>query len=73
MSGQATIITYSVVHVAASDFAAKAPYLVALLEKDGRRFVAMVEGKAPDLPSLIGVKVVLRPDDGHGPKADFQA
>lgn len=62
MSDTGRVLTYAVVRTAGPDFAAEAPYVVAVLEMDdGTRTMAQVADVAPeDVRSGMKVRLVLR-------------
>ncbi|HTZ38692.1 MAG TPA: OB-fold domain-containing protein [Syntrophales bacterium] len=66
MAGKGTIYTYTVIHSAAEDFKNKVPYVVAVVEEDGRRFAARVEGYEPSKPISIGMEVEHSGEDPKG-------
>ncbi|MFY9376848.1 MAG: OB-fold domain-containing protein [Peptococcia bacterium] len=67
MAKKARIYTYTVINSAAEAFAAKVPYVVALLENDTvGRFAAFIKGYTPNMPITIGQEVEYAEQDQSG-------
>lgn len=68
MSRKGTIYTYSIVCSAAEAFKDKTPYVVALVEENGRRSASLLEGYDGTQDVKIGLEVeFVREDDAGNP------
>lgn len=66
MARKGRIYTYTIIHNAAEAFKEKTPYVVALIEENGKRTAARVEGYDGKQVILIGMEVELsRMESGH--------
>jgi uncharacterized protein len=66
MATKGTIYTYTVIHSASEEFKTKVPYVVAVIEEDGRRVAARIEGYDPSKNVRIGMEVERAGDDSKG-------
>jgi uncharacterized OB-fold protein len=66
MSRKGKIYTYTIVYSAAEAFKDKTPYVVALVEEDGRRAMSLLEGYREGLPVSIGMEVEFVREDAAG-------
>ena len=66
MSRKGTIYTYSIIYSAAEAFKDKTPYVVAVVEEDGARRLARVEGYTAQTQVEIGMTVNFLAIDEQG-------
>jgi hypothetical protein len=66
MAEKGTIYTYTVIHSAAEDFKNQVPYVVAVIEEDGQRITARIQGYEASIPLRIGMEVERTGEDTKG-------
>lgn len=66
MSRKGTIYTYTIVYSAAETFKDKTPYVVALVEEEGRRAATLLEGYDGRQKVSIGMEVEFVREDAAG-------
>lgn len=67
MNEKGTIYTYTVVYSGSEEFRDRTPYLIGLVERDGRRELAWIEGYGETVRAAIGdpVDFVRTDEAGH--------
>jgi len=66
MSRKGRIYTYTIVYSAAEAFKDRTPYVVALVEEDGRRAMSLLEGYRDGKDVKIGMEVEFVREDTAG-------
>lgn len=66
MSRTGKIYTYTVVYSAAEAFRDRTPYVVALVEEEGRRAMSLLEGYRDGMEVKIGMDVAFVREDAAG-------
>jgi len=66
MERRGTIYTYSVVHSGTEAFQGLTPYVLAVVEENGSKRMARVEGYTDTTDIRIGMEVLFLADDARG-------
>lgn len=66
MKRRGTVYTYSVVHAGTEVFKDETPYVIAIVEENGRRIITRIEGYTEQTEIKIGMEVAYMTDDKEG-------
>ncbi|NBJ17045.1 MAG: OB-fold domain-containing protein [Dehalobacter sp. 4CP] len=67
MSQKGKIYTFSILSAASEDFVAKLPYVIAIIESDGKRFLTRIDNYNENMKIEVGSEVELAGEENGVP------